>query len=106
MTTLYLSEYKKALQAPDQITVAVEPSYDQPPLVVNATAQLSAGFQSGTCLLRVHTDSTCICSIAISAADENTLYVGATVNSKRLAANSTEYFGVAPGQKLSAIINV
>jgi orotate phosphoribosyltransferase len=47
--------------------------------------------------VRVHTDA--ICSIAYGANPT------ATINSFRMNANTTEYFGVNPGDKIAVISN-
>lgn len=77
---------------------AQEPAIlDQAVLDTTGGVQTSAAFNPNTKAIRVHTDG--IISIVVGATPV------ASTASKRLAANSTEYFGVSPGHKLSAITN-
>lgn len=96
MSKLYISEYPRmgayAAQA------LQEPSYvEQTPVVIGAGSLQSAAFGDLTFLVRVHTDA--ICSIAFGADPT------ATADSKRMAADQTEYFTVAPGDKVAVITN-
>lgn len=101
MAKLYISEYSamaKAWATPDSIAAPQEPCItDQTPVVIGAGSLQSAAFNGATRVIRVHTDA--ICSIAIGANPT------ATADNKRMPANATEYFGVAPGQKLAVITN-
>jgi len=76
----------------------------QEPCIVNASSPItfsthaeSAAFNANTKFIRVHTDS--ICSVKIGPA------VTATANDARMAAGTTEYFGVRPGDIISVIAN-
>ena len=105
MGTLYVSEYRSLASVPSSLTYGPQAGQapQEPPTAeytVNIAGSPTAGqlFGGYTAMIRVHTDS--ICSILIGTAP-----AAATTN-KRLAANQTEYFGVAPGQRISVITNV
>lgn len=78
------------------------PVLPSPPLasqtvaIGGATVQ-SAAFNADTQIVCVHTDA--ICSIEFGT---NPV---ATANSRRIAANSTEFFQVEPGHKIAVITN-
>lgn len=100
MAKLYITEY--AGQTRDLngqvVPVGDEPSLaEQTPVAISGSAAVSAAFGTKTRFVRIHTDA--ICSVAFGAAPT------ATVNSKRLAADQTEYFGVQPGQKVAVTPN-
>lgn len=72
------------------------PITEQVVSITNASVQ-SAAFNTNTKFVRVHVDA--LCSIAFGASPT------ATVNTARMAANTTEYFAVTAGQKLAVIEN-
>lgn len=82
--------------------VAQGPAIKTEVVVIGSEAK-SGAFSQNTNAIRVHVDA--ICSIAIGGADAGGNYPAATVNSKRMAADQTEYFGVNPGDKISVITN-
>ena len=99
MAVLYISEYAfpnttVSLNA----GVAGEPSADQT-VAITAGSLQSTAFKGNTQMVRVHTDA--ICSVAFGTNPT------ATATTKRLAANSTEYFTVPSGQayKVAVITN-
>lgn len=98
MAVLYVTEYATA--AVDQGR-AVPVGYGPP--VVNQTVAIggasvqSAAFNANTRLIRVHSDA--ICSILVGSNPT------ATTSTARMAANQTEYFGVAPTHKIAVITN-
>lgn len=99
MAAAYISEYSVLPRDGKGIGVPVgqEPCLvDQTPVAIGAEAK-SAAFGADTKFIRFHCDA--ICSIAFGTNPT------ATTNNKRLAANTTEYFGVIPGQKVSVIAN-
>jgi hypothetical protein len=105
MATLYVSEYKQIATvqnqqnyAPVPAQAAQEPSLVDQTVAISGSSTQSAAFNNQTTLIRVHTDA--ICSIAIAANPT------ATTSTKRLAANTTEYFGVNGTQKIAVITNV
>jgi hypothetical protein len=105
MATLYVSEYRLLASVPSSTNYAPMPAQggQEPPqaeytIVVAGSSTQGPFFGGYTALVRVHTDT--ICSISIGS---NPV---ATTTNKRLAANQTEYFGVAPNQQLAVIANV
>lgn len=99
MAKLYISEYS-IVQRDEKgmaIPVAMEPALLDQVVAIGAEAD-SVAFLPETKYIRVHADA--ICSILIGSGNPV-----ATTDSKRLAANTTEYFGVRPGYKLSVISN-
>lgn len=100
MAKLYISEYSEAPIGfnGQMLAAGKEPSVtEQTPVVIGAGSLQSAAFDAKTKFVRIHTDA--ICSISFGSNPT------ATVNTKRLAANSTEYFGVIAGQKVAVITN-
>lgn len=101
MAKLYISEYSDIAHQPygaEAISAMQEPSIiEQTPVVIGGGSLKSAAFNGATRVVRLHTDA--ICSIAFG------LDPTATANTKRMAANSTEYFGVEPGHKVAVITN-
>lgn len=100
MATLYIAEYANQGRDTAGYTVqgvAQEPCNTEQTVAIGAGSVQSNAFQSGTTLIRVHTDA--ICSIAIGSNPT------AAATNKRLAANATEYFGVRPGDKIAVITN-
>ena len=98
MAKIYITEHKN----PTYLLGAPLPVLAYPPIasqtVVNtgATTQ-SAAFNAETKIICIHTDS--ICSVEFGANP------AATTASRRLAANSTEFFEVVAGQKVAVILN-
>jgi len=98
---LYVDQYTD----PGVFQGAPRPVVQAPSLVAtirianDTTNTVSAAFDDKTRIVRVHTDS--ICSIKFGTAPT------ATTSTTRLAANSTEYFGVPAGQsfKIAVILN-
>lgn len=98
MAILSLSEYDIA--ADDQ-NHSILPTGDDPEtayqeLAIGASSVQSVAFQSTTTFIRVHVDVPCRIQI-------NATPTAAVGTSKRMAGNTTEYIGVAPGQKLAVI---
>lgn len=100
MSTLYVSEYAGLATGPgrmNQIPLVLEPAKVEQTVAIGGASQPSAAFGADTIVIRVHTDA--ICSIVIGKAPV------ATLVSKRMAADQTEYFGVSPGDKIAVIAN-
>ncbi len=101
MAKLYISEYSDIAHQPygaEAISAMQEPSIaEQSPVTISGTSAQSAAFNGATRVVRLHTDA--ICSVSFGANPT------ATANTKRMAANSTEYFGVEPGHKVAVITN-
>jgi hypothetical protein len=98
MAKLYITEH----EFPRYFLGSPIPVLKSPPLVsqtvaiAGASAQSSA-FNASTKIIAVHTDA--ICSIEFGSNPT------ATANSRRLAANSTEYFEVDAATKIAVITN-
>jgi|SRR5882724_760063 len=101
MAKLYISEYPQAgVMGVGGVTevASLPSSVEQTPVVIGAGSLQSAVFNPGTTFLRLHTDA--ICSVAVGVNPT------ATANSFRMAANTTEYFGLqAQGLRLAVITN-
>ena len=69
----------------------------QPQITLTTASTTSAAFGANTRYIRVNANG--ICNFLIGPAGQTT----ASTASARLAANVTEYFGVAPGQVFSCI---
>ena len=98
MPVLYVSEYislpvvsGKFIQAGDEPAVATQT------VPIGAGSLQSVAFNPNTRFVRVHTDA--ICSVLFGADPT------ATAASPRMAAGSTEFFGVKPGHKVAVITN-
>jgi hypothetical protein len=88
MATLYISEYRDMPVTIGQfLPVPQEPT----------TTTQSAAFNTNTRFIRVHADA--ICSIKFGTSPT------AVTTDARMAANTTEYFGVIAGQKLAVVTN-
>ena len=99
MAKLYVTEFLDAPRILGQvIQCGAQPGVDQVPVVIGAGSLQSAAFAATTRFVRIHADS--ICSVAFG------INPTATANSARMAANESDYFGVAPGQKVAVITNV
>jgi hypothetical protein len=105
MATLYIAEYRQLASVPSATNYAPQPvqAPQEPPLVeqtiaIAGSSTASAPFNGFTAMIRVNCDA--ICSVAIGVNPT------ATTTNKRLAANQTEFFGVAPGQQIAVISNV
>lgn len=101
MAKVYISEYRegaKEYASGTSIAAGGEPTLvEQPPITTTAGSAQSAAFHTAARLVRIHTDG--IISLAFGSNPT------ATANSKRMAANTTEYFGVVPGHKVALITN-
>lgn len=99
MAIIDINEY--AFQARDGrnnvIPAGVEPSPVQQ-VVIGAGSLQSGTFGDTTRMVRVHADA--VCRVAFGANPT------AAATSMRLAAGSTEYFGVLPGHKLAVITSL
>ena len=93
MAKVYVAEFASI----DLNVVREPPLAEQTVAIGGSSVQCSNAFHQCTRVIRVHTDA--ICSIAISANPT------ATTNTRRLAANTTEYFGAESGNKIAVITN-
>ena len=102
MAVVYITEY--ARQGRDasgfMMVVADEPPVANQTVAITAGSVQSSALNAGTKFIRVHTDA--ICSIEIGTNPT------ASATTRRLAANSTEYFSVPLNQsyKVAVITNV
>jgi len=101
MAVLYVTEYVS--QARDakgqQMVVAAEPPMADQVVSIGGSSTQSTAFNASTNFVRIHTDA--ICSIQFGTNPT------ATTSTRRLAANTTEYFGVPVGMsyKVAVITN-
>lgn len=95
MAFLYISEYGGARQVEGGLAqIAEEPGIDQTPVSFTTTTQ-SAAFAATTKMVRVLSDADCHIAFGKSPV--------ATTNSKKVIANSVEYFGVKADDKVAAV---
>jgi len=97
MAKAYITEHPR----PTMYQGGLLPVVAMPPLtsqtVTFTTTTQSNAFGSTTKMICVHTDS--ICSIEFGTNPT------ATTSSRRMAANTTEYFEVTPGHKIALVTN-
>jgi len=97
MAKAYITEHPR----PTMYQGGLLPVAAMPPLtsqtVTFTTTTQSVAFGSTTKMVCVHTDS--ICSIEFGSNPT------ATTSSRRMAANTTEYFEVTPGHKVAFVTN-
>ena len=97
MAKAYISEYDvMPVLAGRAVPTGMEPAVAEQAVTFTTTTQ-SAAFNARTKFIRVHVDS--ICSYEFGANPT------ATVTTPRMAANSTEFFGVVAGQKVAFVTN-
>lgn len=101
MAVLYITEF--ARQGRDaggrNMVVAEEPPVANQTVAITAGSIQSAAFSANTAFLRISTDATCSIEFGLNPT--------ASATTRRLPANTTEYFSVPQGQsyKLAVIIN-
>ena len=98
MASVYLTEH----YAPKFVGGNLLPAVSMPPIAeqkitIGGASVASSAFNALTQVLGVHAEA--VCSVAFGAAPT------ATSANRRLAAHSTEYFEVTPGQKVAIITN-
>ena len=100
MATLYVSEYDGVAPGGSGGAAQVAPGKplaSQTVAIGGTSAAVTNAFSAGTKIIRVHTDA--VCSIAVAATPT------AVATALRMAADSTEYFSVQPGDKIAVITN-
>lgn len=97
MATLYVTEFASLASAGSYAQAAQTPPLAAYTLAIAAGSAASPAFNAKTKIVRLHTDANC--SIKFGAAP--TAVPGET----RMAAGTTEYFGVVKGQKVAVITN-
>jgi hypothetical protein len=98
MAKVYITEHLK----PSTYYSGLLPMVAMPPITtqtvaIGGSSTQSAAFNTDARVIAVHTDA--ICSIEFGTNPT------ATANSRRMAANTTEYFEVLPGNKVAVITN-
>ncbi len=98
MGKLYITEHTHSKNYRGELYQVVEmPPVVTQVLAVGTSSITCAVFNDKTRIVAVHTDS--ICSVEFGTAPT------ATVNSRRMAANTTEYFMVNGSSKIATITN-
>jgi hypothetical protein len=98
MAKVYVTEHvRPTMYAGNLLPVAAMPPLATQNVAIGAGSVQSSAFNAATKMVAVHADA--ICSVEFGANPT------ATANSRRLAANSTEYFEVFPGHKIAVITN-
>jgi hypothetical protein len=99
MATLYISEYADLPRDNhgNFVPAAQEPPLAEQTLTIAAASAMSLAFTSTTKYVRLHTDAACSVLFGESPT--------AVATKKRLAPNSTEYFGVTPEHRVAVITN-
>lgn len=98
MAKIYITEHTEpSIFQGNQIPVVRMPPLATQTVAIAATSTLSSAFNTKTRIVSVHTDA--VCSIEFDSAPT------AAATSKRMAANTTEYFEVTPGHKVAVIVN-
>lgn len=98
MAVVYVTEFTDSTIRYSQINpVSFLPPVAEQTVAIGGTSAQSSEFNDKTKIIRVHTDA--VCSIEVGSDPT------ATTSNLRLAANSTEYFEVNPGDKIAVITN-
>lgn len=101
MAVLYITEFAtiKVIPAGLHVQVADQPALAEQTVAIGGSSTQSSAFNATTRLVRIHTDA--ICSIEFGTNPT------ATATTARMAANTTEYFGVLGGgtYKVAVITN-
>ena len=101
MAVLYITEYARQGRDAEgyKMVVAGEPAVTNQTVAIGGASAQSSAFNAGTKFVRIHTDA--ICSIDFGTNPT------ATTSTRRMAANTTEYFEVPMGQsyKVAVITN-
>lgn len=92
MAVLFIAEY-----ADVRGNAAFDPPLTEQTVAIGGGSVQSSAFNANTQFIRVHTDA--ICSVALGPNPTATAQTG------RMAANTTEYRKVYPGQKIAVIQN-
>lgn len=93
MAKVYITEFTAI-----DLNVSREPPLaNQTVAIGGSSVQCSNAFHAATRVIRVHTDA--ICSIEIGNNPT------ATANTRRMAADTTEYYGAEGGMKIAVITN-
>jgi len=99
MATLYVSEFRGVLPDMDgniPQAVCMPPEAEQT-VTIRGTSDQSSEFGARTAIIRLISDAFCSVSVGTNPT--------ATTSMLRIAADSPEYFKVAPNQKIAVISN-
>lgn len=96
MPTLYVSEFGDLAMGRAQAG-SLPPLASQTVAIGGTSAASTNAFGPNTRMIRVHTDA--ICSVAVGPTPT------AVATAMRMSADSTEFFGVTPGDKIAVISN-
>jgi hypothetical protein len=98
MAVLFISEY--AEQARDLrgylVAAGQEPTLAEQQVAIGGSSTQSAALNAKTAFVRVHTDAVCYVAFGTNPT--------ASSSQKRLAANSTEFFGVPAGKAFKVAV--
>lgn len=98
MAYLFITEYDRlGNDTRSDVEVGREPAIATQRIAISGSSAQSAAFNANTKFVRLHTDA--ICSISFGANPT------ATTSTPRMAADTTEYFGVTGGHKVAVITN-
>ena len=98
MAKVYITEHQlPRYHLGSPLPVLASPPLASQTVTIGGASVQSAAFNTDTKIVCVHTDA--ICSVEFGASPT------ATANSRRLAANSTEFFEVSVGHKIAVITN-
>jgi len=99
VAVLYIQEYAELGRDGNARTIQAgqEPPLASQTVAIGGASVQSSAFSAKTHLVRIHTDA--ICSVKFGANPT------VTATDARIAANSTEFFGVLPGDKVAVITN-
>lgn len=98
MAKIYVTEHTDPTVFHGQLKPVVKmPPVTTQTLTSSGSSAQSAAFDAKTKMIQIHTDG--ICSVEFGSNPT------ATTNSFRLAANTTAYFEVSPGDKMAYITN-
>lgn len=98
MAVLFISEYAEQVRDLRGYLVAAgqEPTLAEQQVAIGGTSAASSALNAKTTFVRIHTDA--ICHVSFGTAPT------AATTTKRLAANSTEFFGVPVGKAFKVAV--
>ena len=97
MSTMYISEYEELASSENgMVQAGREPSVTTQKVTFTGTAGASAAFNSRTKFIRVSCDAAAFLAFGLDP-------TAVTATDLPVQASTPEYFGVIPGQKISAV---
>lgn len=98
MAKVYITEHKNPrFSSGSPMPVLEHPPVTSQVVAIGGSSTQSSAFNTDTKIVCVHTDAVCSVEFGLNPT--------ATANSRRLAANSTEFFDVSQGHKIAVITN-